>query len=42
MSLGVELGRGRNGMKDEIEKIVLESIYNNEQTAGVFQRCRRL
>ena len=41
MSLGVELGRGHNGMKDEIEEVMLEGMYDNELTAGVSKRCWR-
>ena len=41
MSLGVELGREHNGMKDEIEEVMLEGIKDNELTAGVYKRCMR-
>ena len=38
MSLGVGLGTGRNGMKGVIQKVMLEGIYDNELTAGVFRQ----
>ena len=41
MSLGVELRSGRNGMKDEIDEVILEGIWDNKLTAGVFKRRRR-
>ena len=30
------MGRGHNGMKDEIEEVMLEGMQDNELTAGVF------
>ena len=40
MSLGIELWRGRNRLKGEIEEAMMEGIQDNQLTAGVFwQRC---
>ena len=41
MSLGVELGRGRNGMNDDIEEIMLDHAWDNDLTTGVSKRCVR-
>ena len=38
MSLGVGLERGCNGMKGEIEKVMLEGLYDNELSVGVLDK----